>query len=69
MLQLHLGDQQFYCLLRCVLYKMFHGMLRGFIYREILGLSLYDDLERHGHVDLLTVKIKVKQPQPLNLSN
>ena len=44
-------------------------MLRGFIYRAILGLSLYNDLERHGHVDLMAVKIKVKQPQPLNISN
>ena len=25
MLQLHLSDQQFYCLLRCILYYMFHG--------------------------------------------
>ena len=30
-------------------------MLWRFIYREILGLSLYDDLEGQGHIDLMVV--------------
>ena len=34
MLQLHLNDRQFYCLLRCILYYRFHGISFDFLPHE-----------------------------------
>ena len=40
MLQLHLSDRQFYCLLRCVLYKRLYGICICFLFLWSIGLEI-----------------------------
>ena len=53
MLQLHLSDQEFYCIIRCVLYERMYGTFYREISVDLTGcerfiIALYIGTQKHG---------------------
>ena len=67
MLQMHLSDKQFYCLLRCILYKRFEG-IHVFIFFCLVGpwMTCTSTVVVHPHIWLMCcLEALLPHPSPL----